>query len=75
MPNEKTDRQGFSTENADQARDTAAKGGPTTGLGNPDSKHGITKPYDEDLQAQIAAKGGHKKKNADRNRNDKNAEE
>ena len=74
MPNEKTDRQGFSTENADQARDTAAKGGPSAGLGNPDSKHGITKPYDEDLQAQIAAKGGHKKKNVDRD-DDKNGEE
>jgi hypothetical protein len=74
MPNEKTDRQGFSTENADQARDTAAKGGPSTGLGNPDSKHGISKPYDEDLQAQIAAKGGNKKKDVDR-QHDKNAEE
>jgi hypothetical protein len=74
MPNEKTDRQGFSTENADQARDTAAKGGPSVGLGNPDSKHGISAPYDEDLQAQIAAKGGHKKKDADRD-DDKNAEE
>jgi hypothetical protein len=74
MPNEKTDRQGFSTENADQARDTAAKGGPSTGLGNPDSKHGISKPYDEDLQAQIAAKGGNKKKNVDRT-DDNNPEE
>lgn len=66
MPNEKTDRQGFSTENADQARDRAAKGGPATGLGNPDSSRGVSKPYDSDLQAQIAAKGGNKKKNADR---------
>ena len=67
MPNEKTDRQGFSTENADQQGDNAAKGGPTQGLGRADSKHGVSKPYDEDLQTQIAAKGGNKNKNADRN--------
>jgi hypothetical protein len=58
MPNEKTDRSGFSTSNADEERDMAAKGGPSTTLGNPDGKHGISKPYDEDLQAQIAAKSG-----------------
>jgi hypothetical protein len=62
MPNEKTDRQGASTENADQQRDNAAKGGPMTGPGNPGSKHGVSKPYSEDLQTQIAAKGGNKKK-------------
>jgi hypothetical protein len=62
MPNEKTDRGGFSTSNADEERDMAAKGGPTTSLGRADGKHGISKPYDEDLQAQIAAKSGKQQK-------------
>ena len=62
MPNDKTDKQGFSTQNQDQERDNAAKGGPMTGPGNPDSQHGISQPYSEDLQTQIAAKGGKKRK-------------
>lgn len=68
MPNEKTDSQGFSTSNADVERDNAAKGGPATGTGIPDSKHGIAAPYDADLQTQIAAKG--KKKDNDANEQD-----
>jgi hypothetical protein len=61
MPNPKTDTGGFSTRNSDEERDMGAKGGPTTSLGSPDSKHGISAPYDEDLTAQMAVKG--KKKN------------
>ena len=61
MPNPKTDKSGYSTGNADEERDMGAKGGPTTGLGKPDDKHGVSAPYDADLQAQIAAKGKHKK--------------
>jgi|GEM_PF-528610 len=58
MPNPKTDSAGFSTSNADQERDMGAKGGPATTTGIPDNKHGASAPYDSDLQAQIAAKGG-----------------
>ncbi len=65
MPNPKTDRGGFSTENADQQRDNAAKGGPMTGPGNADNRHAASKPYDEDLQTQIAAKGNKKKREED----------
>jgi hypothetical protein len=61
MPNKKTDSKGFSTENADMERDEAAKGGPGVDLGIPDGTHGISHPYNEDLQTQIAAKS-HKKK-------------
>jgi hypothetical protein len=61
MPNTKTDRQGFATENADVARDLSSKGDPVTGLGNPSGKHGISSPYNEDLQTQITAKGSKKK--------------
>ena len=61
MPNDKTDSQGFSTSNSDNERDIAGKGGPSIGSGRADDKHGISKPYDEDLQTQIAAKGGKKK--------------
>jgi hypothetical protein len=57
MPNPKTDNTGFTTSNADEERDMGAKGGPTTSLGRPDDKHGISAPYNSDLQAQIAAKG------------------
>lgn len=63
MPNPKTDTSGFSTENADTKRDESAKGGPMTGVGNPDSKHAVSAPYDEDLQTQIAAKGKKKHQN------------
>jgi hypothetical protein len=62
MPNPKTDSAGFSTSNADQERDMGAKGGPSTSTGMPDDKHGNAAPYDSDLQAQIAAKGGKKNK-------------
>jgi hypothetical protein len=63
MPNEKTDSKGFASSEADQERDMAAKGGPSTSLGKADDKHRVIKPYDEDLQTQIAAKGKHKKDN------------
>jgi hypothetical protein len=67
MPNEKTDRKGFATVDPDQESDLAAKGGPMTGPGNPDDRHHVPKPYDEDLQTQIAAKSKKKEK---KNRND-----
>lgn len=34
-----------------------SKGGPTTSLGIPDDKHGISAPYDSDLTTQMAVKG------------------
>jgi hypothetical protein len=61
MPNPKVDKQGFSTSNADEERDIAGKGGPAIGEGIPDDKHGISHPYDEDLQTQLAAKSTGKK--------------
>ncbi|HWB24752.1 MAG TPA: hypothetical protein VG738_04695 [Chitinophagaceae bacterium] len=63
MPNNKTDSKGFSTENPDIERDNGAKGGPGVGVGIPDNKHGISHPYDADLQTQIAAKSKKKKNN------------
>jgi hypothetical protein len=63
MPNEKTDRLGGATSNADQDRDLAGKEGPVTKSGNPDNKHTAPKPYSDDLQTQIAAKS-----NKDRNK-------
>jgi len=65
MPNEKTDSKGFASNEPDQERDMGAKGGPTTSLGNADDKHRVVAPYDEDLQTQIAAKGGKHKKDDD----------
>ena len=62
MPNEKTDRTGGATTNADQDRDMAGKEGPVTKSGNPDNKHSVPTPYDDDLQTQIAAKS-HKDRN------------
>lgn len=61
MPNPKTDSKGYSSPNSDQQRDMGAKGGPTTSLGNPDDKHGVSAPYDEDLATQMAAKSKNKK--------------
>jgi len=60
MPSKKTDSKGFTTENPDMQEDIGAKGGPATGLGNPDAKHGVSHPYDSDLQTQIAAKSRRK---------------
>jgi hypothetical protein len=37
-----------------------------TSLGRPDGKHGISAPYDADLQTQIVAKGKSKKKDKDK---------
>ena len=62
MPNPKTDANGYSTQNADEERDMGAKGGPTTSLGNPDDKHGISAPYDQDLTTQMAVKSKKNKK-------------
>ncbi|MBV9986100.1 MAG: hypothetical protein JO301_00355 [Chitinophagaceae bacterium] len=56
MPNKKTDSRGFATNNQDIERDIAGKGGPALGTGNPDDAHGVSHPYDEDLQTQIASK-------------------
>lgn len=61
MPNEKTDPLGFATENADQQRDMAAKGGPTTTLGKADSNHSIATPATSDTQTEIAAESEDKK--------------
>jgi hypothetical protein len=62
MPNPKTDKEGFNTSNPDQERDMAAKGGPTTGPGQPDSKHAVPAPYNDDTQTQLAAKSTEKEK-------------
>lgn len=63
MPNPKTDSGGFTTDNEDKNRDMGSKGGPSTTLGSPDDHHGISAPYDADLQTQIAAKGHKEHKN------------
>jgi hypothetical protein len=70
MPNPKTDNTGFSTSNADEERDMGAKGGPSTSLGIPDDKHGISAPYNSDLQTQIAAKGKKEKEKTKQYRKD-----
>ncbi|MEX6689083.1 hypothetical protein QTN47_16360 [Danxiaibacter flavus] len=62
MPNTKTDKLGFSTENPDTQRNIAAKG-PSQGVGKADSHHAVGHPYDEDLQTQITAKSKNKKQN------------
>ena len=62
MPDQRTDKQGFSTMNPDEERDMASKGGPTTSLGNADNAHDVPHPYDEDTQTQLAAKSTKKKK-------------
>jgi hypothetical protein len=67
MQDKKIDSNDYGPQSNESERDLAAKGGPTTGLGNPDGKHPISKPYDEDLQTQIAAKGKNKKNKKDKN--------
>jgi hypothetical protein len=62
MSNPKTDNNNYGQQSDDQERDLGAKGGPTSGLGSPDDKHGISHPYNEDIQTQLAAKSKDKKK-------------
>ncbi len=62
MADNKTDNNNYGRQSNESERDLAAKGGPATGLGNPDGKHNIQAPYDSDLQTQITAKGKDKKK-------------
>jgi hypothetical protein len=68
MPNRKTDRQGFATQDPDVEKDIASRGGPALGAGIADNHHEISRPH-EDLQTQIAAKGHKKKKNHPDNQN------
>ena len=72
MPDKKTDQQGYSTLNAEQERDMAAKGGPTTSLGIADNAHDVPHPYDEDIQTQLAAKSTEHKKGKDNSAGNKN---
>ena len=62
MPDKKIDNNNYGRQSNESERDIAARGAPSTGLGNPDGKHTIQTPYDSDLQTQIAAKGKDKKK-------------
>jgi hypothetical protein len=62
MPNSRTDKQGYNTSKPDEERDMAAKGGPTTSLGQPDDRHTAAASYDEDTQTQLAAKSTEQKK-------------
>jgi hypothetical protein len=71
MPNRKTDKLGFATQDPDVERDIASRGGPALGAGIADNHHDISRPYDEDLQTQIAAKGRKKKKNNSENNSGK----
>jgi len=64
MADKKVDNNNIGRQSNESERDLAAKGGPATGLGNPDGAHGISAPYDTDLQTQIAAKGKNKNKSA-----------
>jgi hypothetical protein len=52
----------YGPQSGDMERDMGAKGGPTTSTGIPDDKHGISKPFEEDVQAQKAAKNKKMKK-------------
>ena len=67
MATTKTDNNNLGQPGNDQQRDLGAKGGPATGLGSPDAKHHISRPYDEDIQTQLAAKNKTKKKQATKN--------
>ena len=67
MSTSRNNQQAYSTVNADEERDMAAKGGPTTSLGIADNAQDVPHPYNDDLQTQIAAKstGNNSAKNND----------
>jgi hypothetical protein len=62
MKNRIVENEGNGFVSREREGDLAAKGGPTTGLGRADNDHPISKPYNEDLQTQIAAKSKKSKK-------------
>lgn len=62
MQNPGRDNNNIGPQGNDQQKDLSAKGGPASGLGTPDGKHAISKPYQEDLQTQIVARNNRKKK-------------
>lgn len=62
MPENENNTNGYAARNDDEQEDMAAKGGPTTTLGQADAKHSIPHPYDDDTQTQLAAKSTEKKK-------------
>ena len=66
MAERKPDSNNYWVQSNESAEDMAAKGGPSTGLGTPDARHPVSKPYDADLQTQIAAKGKIKKDNSEK---------
>ncbi len=72
MPDTSKDQQSYSTVNPDEERDMGAKGGPSTTLGIPNDAHGISHPYDEDIQTQLAAKST-ENKNKNVNKEDNNS--
>ena len=70
MPDkEETYRQSYSTVNADEERDNAAKGGPTTSLGIADNAQDVPHPYNEDTQTQLAAKSTENKNKQNKDSN------
>ena len=70
MANE--NKNGYSSPSGDTERDAAAKGGPTTSLGIPDDKHGISHPYSSDTQTQLAAASTQNKNNSNKNQQQNN---
>jgi hypothetical protein len=52
MPNEKTDKQGFNTNQPDVERTVASQGGPATGLGDPSNR---VAPAGSDVDATTRA--------------------
>ncbi len=60
MPNEKTDKQGFSTNQPDKDRTLASQGGPSTGLGNATNRTSASPA--EDTQTRLASLSAQKKK-------------
>jgi hypothetical protein len=61
-----TDNNGNGSSSNAQKGDLASKGGPAAGLGKADNEHRIAKPFNEDLQTQIAVKS---KKSRKKNNN------
>lgn len=57
----KSDPGGIKKETTDRQRDLAAKGGPATGIGDPQNRQ-VSSPASEDRQTQAAAKNTGKQK-------------
>lgn len=57
MPNKKNNKQANSSRKRDKGREMSPKGNMSKGRMKPDSEEEVSKPYDEDVAAEMSIRG------------------